>query len=239
MAKTTSSKHTLGVLIFIVGILCTTTLTIGLTWANLEAAFYGFQQTGSDRHLDGLSCPRLMTPYETGTINVSFSNPTPKALTPIIRIDISTPSVADSSEEQISIPPGKTGQVNHTVSSANIDLDFFIFAKASTYDSYPLPTSEATCGTLILDISFLSGTQIFVLWLAFSLLFMPFGLWLWNTASTPDDYKMQNAARALALVGLLGLLIALQGQWLLELPLLAVTLLLAMVILGIKLNAPS
>jgi hypothetical protein len=239
MAKPTPSKHIPGILIFIVGIFCTTTLTIGLTWANLEAAFYGFQQTGSDKHLGGLSCPRLMTPYETGTINVSFSNTTPQVLTPVIHIDISTPSVADSSEQQISIPPGKTGQVTLTVSSKNIDLDFFIFVKASTYDSYPLPTSEATCGTLILDVPFLGGDQIFGLWFGLGLLLMPLGLWLWNITSTPDNQKMQNAARALALVGLLGLLVAIQGQWLIELPILAITLLLAMVIIGIKLNAPS
>lgn len=239
MTKSAGSKYSLGILIFILGILCATSLTVALTWASLEAAFYGFQLTGSDTRLGGLSCPRLMTPHETGIISVSFTNSTQKDLSPIIRIDVSTPFTADSGEEQINILPGKTGQVTRKITADNIDLDFFIFAKASTYNSYPLPTSEATCGTLILDIPFLNGALIFGLWLGLSLLLIPLGLWQWNTASRSDNHRLQNAARALALVNLLGLLISLQGQWLPALPFLAITFLLAMVILGIKFNGLS
>ena len=231
MLNKISSRHTAGILIFIFGVVCASTLTAALTWANLEAAFYGFQRTGSDDRLSGLACPALMTPYETGTIRISFANPTQQELTPVIRIDLSTPAVPDSSQEQINIQAGQTGLVTRPVSAANIDLGFFIFAKASSYSTSPLPTAEATCGTLILNVSFLNGAQIFGLWLGVGLLLMPLGLWLWSTDAALADHRSENAAKALALVALVGLFAGIQGQWLFGMLLLAVSVLLAAAIL--------
>ena len=234
MTKSAPQQPISAILLFIAGILTTTTLSVLLTWASLEADFYGFQRYSSGERLDGLSCPRLMTPRETGSIVLDSNNPSEKVITPIIRIDTNTALAPDTYQEQLTLQPGETQRVQQPVSASNIDLGYFIFAKAYRYPAYPLPSAESACGIMILDMPFLNGSQIFTLWLVLSLLITPLGLWRWEASIAPDAPRrdaLQNASRAMALVTLTGLLVSVMGLWLAGMLLLAISVLLAAAIL--------
>lgn len=227
----TPSKRTLGILLFTAGILLGTSLTAALTWAALEAAFYGFQLLPGD-NFDGLTCPALMTTHETGTILVQVNNPSNKPIEPIIRIDLSSRGMPDTKQVQLKIEPGETRQLEQPITSDNIDLGFFIFAKAYRYPTYPLPNANATCGILILDVPFLNGKLLFNIWLAFSLVLIPVGLWMWSASFQPEDAgSMINAAKVLAVIVLGGLLISLKSVWVMGLLFLALTLLMSVAML--------
>jgi hypothetical protein len=213
MNKVTPSKRTLGISLFALGILLGSLLAGVLTWANLEATFYGFQYLPED-HFDGLSCPALMTPHETGIVQIRVSNLSNKTIEPFIRVDVSTRGAPDTQQLRLNIAPGETRQLEQPVTSENIDLGSFIFAKAYRYSAYPLSDADATCGIFILDVPFLSGVQIFSLWLTLSLALIPFGLWLWSGSIHPEGAgRLINAARVLAVTVLGGLFFSLQGVW--------------------------
>jgi len=225
------SKRTLGVLLFVVGILLSIVLTAALTWSNLEAAFYGFQRLPGD-NFDGLACPALMTPHETGTILIQVSNPSNKTIEPIIRVDVSTRSVPDTKQVQLKILPGETRHVEQPITADNIDLGLFIFAKAYRYPAYPLPNANATCGIFILDVPFLNGAQLFNIWLVLSLGLIPLGLWMWSSSLRPEGAgRMINAAKVLAVIVLGGLFVSIKGLWALGLLFLALTLLMSVAML--------
>lgn len=231
MNSFSSSKRISAILLFTIGILLSTSLTAARTWAGYEADFYGFQRIPGER-LDGLTCPALMTHYETGTIRVQVHNSSEKTIEPILRIDTSTREVPASAQSQLKIEPGETRQFEQPVTTDNIDLGFFIFAKAYRYPAYALPTAEATCGILVLDVPFLNGQQIFYVWLAFGLLFVPLGLWMWSSETHPEGAsRTLNAAKALAVLALAGLFVSIQGVWVLGLGTLSLTLLMSAALL--------
>lgn len=216
--------HRWGGLIFGLGILASTLLTGGLTWAAVEATQYGFT-TFTNEHFDGLACPLLMTSSESAVIKVSIRNPSDLEITPIVSIDLSKPGLLESHEVQALVPAGQTGQLEWVVSSRNIDDYYFIFAKINRSASYPMPEAEALCGILVLDLPWSNGGQILLAWLAVCLVCIPLGMGLWSARREPA-YETPGVVKALAVMALTGLLVGLAAIWLLGVLCLVVTVLL-------------
>jgi hypothetical protein len=213
----------LGALTFAIGVLLSTLLTAALTWAPLEAELYGFPRYTTER-FDGLSCPRLMTRSERGVIRASVRNPSQEIISPIVSIRISGPVAPIEEQAQVRIQPGETRMLEWPISSENIDLERFIFAKVNRSPSYPLPGADAMCGTLVLDWPWLNGLQILSVWLALCLVCIPAGMWMWS-AGTQEQGKMPGVMKALAALALGGLFVSLQGIWLLGILFITVTIL--------------
>jgi hypothetical protein len=209
----TSTRRIFGALIFAIGVLSSTLLTGGLTWAGLEAALYGFPRY-TDERFDGLSCPLLITRSETALLRVTVNNPSDRVISPIMRIDISAPGLPDTKQVQVTVPAGQTRQLEWNISSANIDRYYFIFAKANRSASYPVSTAESVCGTLVLDLPFLNGMQILWMWLALCLVCTPFGLWTWHSGLRQPE-RVPGIITALAVTSLGSLLFSLHGVWML------------------------
>lgn len=209
-----SSPRT-SLLIFTLGIILTATLAAGLVWAGLEAEFYGFDKLGDDR-IENLSCPPLMTQNETTVIRASFRNPTDKDIQPMVRADISTRSVTHSERELLPIAVGQTETVEWDISSENVDLGRFVFARVYRYPTYQLRMAQATCGILVLDVPLVSGMQLFSIWLVAGLGCIAFGLVRWEARHTDSDGTLntRRAVRTLAVVTLLALWTGVQGAWL-------------------------
>jgi hypothetical protein len=205
----TSSKQLTGILFLIVGVVLSTTLTAAQTWANFEADFYGFQRYTSDR-FRGLSCPVFLTSQETGNIVVEIKNTTNKPINPVVRIDTSTATVPETIDTRMQLAPGETQYFSQTVMAANVDLGFFIFAKAFRYPSIPLAAAETTCGIMFFDLPVLSGGQVYLLWLLLSMVCVPLGLWFWSPGA---DEKLVSAARFMVVVSLGGLLLSSSLGW--------------------------
>jgi hypothetical protein len=231
MNITTPSRKVFGVSFFVTGILLGVLLAGALTWASLEATTYGFLPPEGDQ-FDGLICPELMTPHETGAIQLQVKNPSNKEIEPIMRTDISTRGVAETKQEQLTVPPGETRTLSYPINADNIDLGFFIFARAERFPSYPLPDAAATCGIFIVNLPLLNGMQLFSIWLGLSLVLIPIGLWMWSSSLLPQGAgRMVNAAKMLAVIVLASLWFAIQGSWLVGLLLLALTILLSLAML--------
>ncbi|HRK90333.1 MAG TPA: hypothetical protein PK152_14445, partial [Anaerolineales bacterium] len=144
-------RYNLFLSLFVFGVVCGLTLIVLSTWADLEAAYYGFaRRAGSG--LRGLSCPVLMTRDEVNTITLKVTNPTDRKLSPAIRMEISSPAMAFLYSDYVELQAGESTVKEWEIGPENVDLKRFIFAKVLVYASYPVPDRENTCGVFIVDL---------------------------------------------------------------------------------------
>lgn len=210
--KNQPSTGNLHLILFMLGVSAGILLTLLSTWADLESSYYGFDRTGGAR-LSTLSCPMLMTHTETNAISIRIENDTEKKVSPAIKVDISSPLAPVSSIEEAILEPGETKRLSWQISSQNIDLGRFIFARVWTYAAYPLRDREATCGVFVLSLPgrgiFYTGGLILV-----SLLGMGYGLMGMRQQKGPVRSADFERASFLALVTTLGLFVSYMGWWL-------------------------
>ncbi len=220
--------------LFALGIFLGFLLAGGLTWAQIEANFYGFPHY-SDRPLSGFSCPRLMTRQEQAELRLKIRNPGQVSLRQMIRIEISAPGPLISKQEVISLAPGEEKELTWTISAEqNLDLGHFIFARAYRYPTYLGPMAQATCGIWVLNLPG-SGKILLPLWI------LLVGISLLPRLRRMEDLHTSQAVlmfRSLALVTAVALLAGLAGWWPLGLLFLTVQIVLSVVILARWLARP-
>jgi len=204
------------------------------SWADLEATFYGFERLTNER-LTTLQCPVLMTVTETGTISAAVSNLSDVTVKPKLRIYVSGPGLFRAADVQITLDPGKTQQVYWTVTSEDVDYKFLIMAKVLAFPYYMAPTREGTCGILVLNLSNLTGSQVFDFALAVALSGLLIGLGLWIASGPQLKKRILDSTRAmifLAILTLVDMFVSLRGAWLFGLILFLATALLIIVVLA-------
>jgi hypothetical protein len=232
----TNRKKTLGYILFWLGIVLALVLTTLTTWASIEAVFYGFISY-SKVPLKGVSCPPLMTRSEKAVITASVKNPSDKPISFLIQADISTRGVARSERMNPVLEPGETRKFEWSLSSSDVDLNHFIFARVYRYSTYLWELAEATCGVFVLDIPFLTGRQIFWGGALLGLGCIALGLWLTRQPFRPvqqgSTANFDTARKFLAVIVVIGLLAGVMRSWLLGVLVLVVAvLLLAMFLLS-------
>jgi hypothetical protein len=217
----------LGFTLFWLGVLAAVALAAAGTVADLEATFYGFPWW-ADGSLPGFRCPVLMTSWETSTVSLTLKNPTDRAIPFRAHAEISTPGQARDVPVMVEVAPGEKERVVWSVTSADVDLGFFIFVNGWTNPAYPYPTRQSMCGILVLNVAGLTGRQIFALTLAASVLCMIGGMGLWIAGSKPLEGRRRSATAGmafLALVVLAALLVSVLGAWMAGIILLALAVL--------------
>jgi hypothetical protein len=218
-----------GLLSYGIGVALGFFLIFVATWADLEASAYEFPRL-ANAGLGGFRCPVLMTPDETNSIFLDISNPTEGQISPSVKTLISTRLLPEEFLDGIQLAPGESKRLEWTVDAENIDLGSFIFAKVLLYSAYPLPTQEATCGILILNIPG-TGRMIVPVLMALSLISMGWGLYRLSRFSPSHEHPVKHTGSLMFLAILigLGLLLSFIGGWIFSLMLLVIMLLLIIV----------
>jgi len=231
MENTKSSTSSFLVIIVLGGLLSLTLATIA-TWADLEAAFYGFSRRATTP-LQNLRCPILLNRNETGIVSVRISNTTDRKLSPSVRAEFSSRLTEISTLESIELPQGESKTREWVIGPENIDLQRFIFSKVLVFASYPIPDREATCGTFIIDLpipgSILTWMIIVLGWGG-----MGGGL-LGLNRSKPLSGRLEKSLRPLTFLGILitvTTLVSLFGWWVQAILLLSVTLIAIVIIVS-------
>jgi hypothetical protein len=208
--------RTLGIIFFSIGILVGMAMFILMNWANYEAYFYFGYTAPADKTLATLRCPLLMTTSETGTVTISITNSTDRDLSPLIRTEISSFGAARSERTNYPLAAGETRRLSWTVTSGDIVFGHLIMARVFVYNTFTLPSRASTCGTMVINLPGLTGFQLFVIVLAFSLACMAAGWSLWLTGSRPllaDGLIATWAMSIFTAVVLLGILAGCIGWW--------------------------
>lgn len=234
--KNQKSRFNLFLIVFIVGAISGLALTVLSTWADLEAAYYGFaRRAGSG--LGGLSCPVLMTADETNAIVLRVTNPTDRKLSPAVRTEISSPAIAFLYSDYVTLQPGDSANLEWEIGPGNVDLKRFIFAKVLVYASYPIPDKEETCGVYIVH---LPGNGAVIAWgmVLLSLFGMGYGLYGMKQAQSQLGSEVDVARQLmfLAVVIVIGLVTVFMGWWIQGVLLLVVALLFSVISIGLVTN---
>ncbi|MCI0607878.1 MAG: hypothetical protein L0Z71_02305 [Anaerolineae bacterium] len=230
--KTNQTTSIFGVLFHILAVVTGLFLTGISTWADMEAASYGFQRRAS-APLRGLVCPILLTRNEIGTISLRVSNTTDKPLYPSVRTEISAAFDPELSLESLDLAPGKSKRLEWAVGPENIDLGNFIFANVQVYASYPIPNRERTCGIFIIDLPG-SGSMIVTGLVAFSVIGLGWGLYSMSKSDFCQG-KAGNVWNAIILLTVLivsGLILSFMGSWIPSIGILVVSVLISILLLN-------
>lgn len=236
--KTRKIMRLLGILFFWVGVILGMALVGGEVWADIEATFYGFDEMGDEAL--SLRCPILVTNAEPGQIVSSLKNPNDKQMELMTRTDISGHGGIRTERTTTTLAPHGRDKVRWPVTFKDVDLGFFIFARASSFPAYPLPFRESTCGMLFVKTNALTGNQLFILWTVTSVASMAAGLALWQASHKPLAGRILNATwamRALAALVVAGMLVGFQGWW--GIGIIMIVLMVLMVVAMMFLAAPD
>jgi hypothetical protein len=216
MTSRQKTNRAWGAVLFIIGVILGTMISVMSVWANLEADFYGFDNITNNR-LEGLSCPLLMTSTESAVISLKIENPNQKAIEPLVRADISTPILMQEWSEKVRVEPGQTRTLEWQLTPDNIDLGFFIMSKVYVYPTIGLPLREASCGVFVLNLPGLIGGQVLALMVVLSLGGMVGGIFMWRQASQPVTGRKVMAQRGMIFLSqavILSMILGMFAGWL-------------------------
>jgi hypothetical protein len=208
--------RTLGITLFIAGILVGTVMFIFMNWAYLEAYFYFGYTAPANKPLTTLRCPLLMTNSDTGEVTIQLTNNTKLDLAPAISTEISSFDMVRSEENNYPLTAGETRKLSWAVTSNDMAFGHLVMARVFVFGAYTLPSRSGTCGTVMVNLPGLSGMALFLLALIFILVCMTAGWILWLGGSRPIQIQEQNAIRAmlfLTIAVLLGLIAGIAGWW--------------------------
>jgi hypothetical protein len=224
----------LGILIFSTGFLLGATLFVASTWADVEAALYGFNRYGKEATSD-LRCPMVVTSAENGMVTLVFENTSEYLLRPTVRYQASSPALFDVVNYRLELEPGEAEQTQLEIGADNVVLNNYIFVKVFTFASYPIPDIEQTCGVLFLDLPQIGGSAVVLFSILASLVGMGIGLVTWILSSRPIKGRAVETQRAMVFMivaVVLGFASNLLGWWMLGVILAAITVLLIGVVVG-------
>ena len=210
--------RTLGLYIFFTGVLLGMFFSALLTWADFEANLFDAPTDNSAIRLESLKCPILLNREETGTVTASFANPEEWALRRTVDTHISHGFVILMREERnrIDLEPGEKRTLQWTISPEDAAWGRFILVRLHVQRSGALPPRSGSCGVLVVNLPFGTGTQIAIVTVAASLLLITAGavLWLRSIEAQHKDLRtVDYLTLALGPLTLLALVTNMLGVW--------------------------
>ncbi len=221
-----------GIVLFSFGVIVGMALIAITIWADLEASFFDANLASrGGESLKTLRCPILMTSAEIGTATVALENTANKPIELRLRAHITEGHVTLMREVNATVPlePGEKETVELLLTSDDVTYNWLILVRALQFRYYPLPSRQAACGIFVVDLPFLTGSQLLALAIGVALLGLVGGIALWSAGNWPLNRPSLATARtmgALAASLLIGFIVAVSGSWLVGTLLLAINLLL-------------
>jgi len=208
--------RTMGIVLFYAGFLAGMVLFILMNWAYFEAYFYFGYTAPADMALTNLRCPLMMTSAESGQVTASISNNSDLDLTIPVRTEFSYFGASKLDKVDYPLAMGQTQNLSWTVTKENMVFGHLILARVFVYSSFTLPSRSATCGTVVVGLPGLTGIELFIIVLVFSLVCMAAGWGLWIAGNLPFQAPGLIATRAMAIFTVavvLGLIAGYIGWW--------------------------
>lgn len=236
MFKTPKRWHrTLGLYVFFVGALLGMFFAAMVTWAHFEASLFDASTDSSALPLESLKCPVLLNGEETGTVTATFENTAEWPLRRTIDTHISHGFVILMREERtrIDLQPGEKRTLQWTISPEDAAWGRFILVRLHVQRIGPLPPRSGSCGVLVLNLPFGSGTMITLATIVISLLLIVLGtaLWLRGTEAQRKDLRTADyMALALGPMSVLALITSMMGAWFFSTILLVISILIIVTI---------
>lgn len=209
--------RSIGFGIFIIGTILLAFIGAVSVWGDLESTVFNAAITRRDR-LTTLKCPAVITTNETGIITASFYNPDDESLDMETRTYVTDGYVVLMKEitTKFTLAPDETSSVEVQVTADNAAYDRLILVRMHQLRRNPLPHRTASCGIVVVDIPFLTGTQFIILVISMGILLSGGGLTLWALNAKPIVWERRKIFRTMivfAVAALLMAILGLMGRW--------------------------
>jgi len=217
----------IGITSLVIGALLFVYIGIISIWGELEASFFN-AALRSEEPLDTLSCPAVITSSETAAVSGTFFNPYDKSANMEIRTYITAGFVTLMNEfiTTFSLEPGNTKIVEVPIIPEDAAYERVIMVRMHQMKRIPFPYQNASCGIVVVNIPFLTGTQFITLTLSLGTLLSAGGIAFWAVNSKPIVwlrlkifvamiiFALTSASiAAIGLIGLWGLALILTVVW--------------------------
>jgi len=172
--------------LFLVGVLLGLFMAAGLSLASLEGFVYFGTHHSEQETLKTLRCPTILSGNESGLVTASITNTTDRVIQPIIKVQISDQlDLWHDLEQDASISPNKTQLFKWEIGPQDVAFGYLVLVKMRQSTAYLTPSRQDTCGTLVLNIPFLTGAQmLWTGWLG-AFLLMAAGIITWTLGNRP------------------------------------------------------
>lgn len=190
---------TLGLLLFITGILLGLTLSGAMLWAEIEAILY--DQRSAESSLKTLRCPFMLAEGEPGTITAAFTNSTDVLITASVSAMFSHVGGENTRDEFIPLKPGETQERQWNVGAGELIFERLILVNILASYQHKLSTQGMTCGILVFNTPGLSGIQTFRIAFGLGTISILLGAGLWFLGNRPLAGLIRNVSSAGATLG--------------------------------------
>jgi hypothetical protein len=216
MQSTQKLFRTLGIILFCAGVLAGMVMFILMNWAYFEASFYFGYSAPADKKLTNLRCPLVMTTSDTGEVTMSVTNTTKMDLSIPVQIELSYYGAANLVNTAYPVSAGETRSLSWPVTSDNLVFGHLVMARVYQFSAYTLPSRTNTCGTVMVALPGVTGMEVFISMLVFSLGGLAAGWGLWLAGNRPLQGEGIIATRAMTfftIIVVLGFLGGILGWW--------------------------
>jgi len=208
----------LGIVLFVLGVLVGLAFNAMSVWADLEASLFD-TSLPADEAIDGIACPWIITPGETGLVTASIKNNTDRPINTVIRTHISEGLVTLMREEdnRQSIQPGETARLSYAVTAGDAVWGRFILTRVYVFPAFPMRSRAGSCGVIVAQLPGIPGWMVVLVWVGVSIALLVGGIWLWRRRRDKLIGTALRSLQAMLVLGafvLAGLLLSLLGAWL-------------------------
>ena len=173
---------TLGIVIFMLGMIIGIAFIGITTWGNLEAYWF-FPSRIATSGIRGLNCPVIMTPGETGVITLHVRNSHDFVIRPTVLSTISSGYYIDEAEftkQNLVLDPGDSYIARWEFSEENAVYDQFVMARIEARTPYPTARLQGSCAIYVMNLPGVSSLLIMVAGGILCAVLSLGGLYLWR-----------------------------------------------------------
>jgi len=191
-------KNGLILSLFVLGAVIGFNLVTVSVWGDYEASMIGLTYMG-EKQLNTLTCPILATARDKAEVSVEIHNPLEHNLTRTVLVLVSSGRLSLLREDRVSfqLKPDESRELNWPVEPEDAVYGKLVLAKVYLFPSHSIPSKDATCGILVLDMPFLSGQQVVYGSLGLSMIGMAAGILLWQRNNKLKDRQQQELSRSM------------------------------------------
>lgn len=193
---------TVGIVIFLIGMIIGIVFVGITTWGNLEAYWF-FPSRIATSGIRGLSCPIMVTPGETGVITLHVRNPNDFVMRPTILSTISSGYYIDEAnftKQNLVLDAGDSYIARWEFTEESAVYDRFVMARIESRTPYPTARLQGSCAVYVMNLPGVSSVLIMIVGSAMCAALSLVGLYLWRKYHNERSVANLHATRGMYLL---------------------------------------
>lgn len=210
-----------GIISLVVGVFLIVFPGIISIWGDFEALSFN-STIRTDKTLSTLKCPVVITSKQNSTVSASFYNLADKSVDMEIRTYVTDGYVILMKQyiSKFTFAPDESITISVPITPDDAAYERVVMVRMQQMSRRPFPSRSASCGIVVVNVPFLSGTQFVSLIISLGFIMTVGGITLYAFNARPINEYHLRVIRSLVYFTILSFLLTLTGMlglWLLGL----------------------